>query len=100
MRMRISDTIAANLPRWITDILDRCGYGLLFRSAGFVPEGHLKIARRFNAGMASRASQVPKGRLNSINHFSRPFGNSDGVAGYPALKRRAILECPYGIRIF
>ena len=100
MRMRISDVIiAANLPRWITDILDRCGYGLLFRYAGFVREGHLKIARRFNAGMASRASQVPKA-LNSINHFNRPFGTSDSVAGYPALKRRAILECPYGTRIF
>jgi hypothetical protein len=64
-----------------------------------VPEGHLKIARRFNAGMAPIASQVPKGRLKPINHFSRPFGTLDLPATYPALKRRAILECPSGTRI-
>jgi hypothetical protein len=31
----------------------------------FVPEGHLVIARRFNAGMPAPFSQVPKGRLKS-----------------------------------
>lgn len=99
MRMRISDVfVAANLAHWITDILDRCGDHLLFRSAAFVPEGHLKIARRFNAGMEVEASRVPKGRLKHVSHFSRPFGTLDPHATYPALKRRAILECPYGTR--
>ena len=87
MRMRISDVIiAANLPGWIMDILDRCGYRLLFRSAAFVPEGHLKIARRFNAGMGSRASQVPKGRLNSISHFSRPSRDFGQCCRLPGVK--------------
>ena len=29
-----------------------------------VPEGHLKIARRFNAGYTIRRNVVPEGRLN------------------------------------
>src|SRR5438445_8293945 len=33
-------------------------------SPGIIPEGSMKIARRFNAGTATEDCQVPKGRLN------------------------------------
>ena len=101
MRVRGSDnSIGANPADWIRDSLDQCHDLLLVMSAGYVPEGHLKIARRFNAGMEAEASRVPKGRLKHVSHFSRPFGTLDLRAIDPALKRRAILECPYGTRFF
>jgi hypothetical protein len=40
----------------------------------FVPEGHLAIARRFNAGEAGTETLVPKGRLSILVALSRPFG--------------------------
>jgi len=99
MRVRGSDnSIGANPADWIRDSLDQCHDLLLVMSAGYVPEGHLKIARRFNAGMEAEASRVPKGRPKHVSHFSRPFGTLDLFAAYPALKRRAILECPSGTR--
>jgi len=99
MRVRISDVfIAANLADWITDNLDRCGDQLLLRSAAFVPKGHSRIARRFNAGIEAEASRVPKGRWKHVSHFNRPLGALDLLASYPTLKRRAILECPSGTR--
>jgi len=101
MRVRISvNSIGANPADWIRDSLDQCHDLLLLRSAAFVPEGHLKIARRFNAGMEAEASRVPKGRLKHGSHFSRPFRTLDIRVAYPALERRAILECPYGTRFF
>ena len=42
-----------------------------------VPEGHMKIARRFNAGMPATPGQVPKGRLKDGGvglDVSRPSG--------------------------
>ena len=42
-----------------------------------VPERHMKIARRFNAGRQAAAGQVPKERLKEKGNaysFSRPFG--------------------------
>ena len=32
--------------------------------AAFVPEGHLRITRRFNAELAPGPNRVPQGRLN------------------------------------
>jgi hypothetical protein len=69
------------------------------RPGGFVPEGHLIIARRFNAGEARKGTLVPKGRLRTPVAFSRPFG-TDLLFGFahPALKRRAILGGPSGAK--
>jgi hypothetical protein len=39
-----------------------------------VPEGHSRIARRFNAGEARKGVLVPKGRLKRVVVFNRPFG--------------------------
>ena len=64
-----------------------------------VPKGHVRIAQRFNAGMAGKRSRVPKERLNCGARglgFSRPFGTYAHRAAIPALKRRAILRCPSG----
>jgi hypothetical protein len=44
------------------------------RPGSFVPEGHLIIARRFNAGEVRAETLVPKGRLRIRIAFSRPFG--------------------------
>lgn len=65
---------AANFADLTSDIIDQYHYLMLFSSAAFVPEGHLKIARRFNAGVADGACRVPKGRLKHVRHFSRPSG--------------------------
>ena len=100
MRMHISDnSFCTNPADRIMDSLGQCQDRLLLKSAAFVPEGHLKVARRFNAGMAPSASRVPKGRLKWLIGFSRPFGTLDPHATYPALKRRASLECPSGTRM-
>ena len=59
----------------------------------------MKIARRFNAGRNARPEQVPKGRLTGGANrcsFSRPFGTQVLQVTFPALKRRATLECPSG----
>ena len=59
-----------------------------------VPEGQMKIARRFNAGMGATPEQVPKGRLKdgaTPYTFSRPFGTQILSTSFPALKRRATL---------
>ncbi len=69
------------------------------RLGSFVPEGHLTIARRFNAGEATKGARVPKGRLRTFLAFSRPFG-TDLLLGsaHPALKRRAIVGSPFGAK--
>ncbi len=69
------------------------------RLGSFVPEGHLTIARRFNAGEATKGTLVPKGRLRTLLAFSRPFG-TDLLLGsaHPALKRRAIVGSPFGAK--
>jgi hypothetical protein len=66
-----------------------------------VPEGRLKIARRFNAGYRRIITRVPKGRLvikRCRNCFSRPFGTWFNSFVFPALKRRAIVISPFGRR--
>ena len=37
-----------------------------------VPEGHLIVARRFNAGISPQTIPVPKGRLKTKGRFGRP----------------------------
>src|SRR5438128_2949596 len=59
-----------------------------------VPEGQMRIAQRFNAGMDATPGKVPKGRLKDGNDrftFSRPFGTRMQSTIIPALKRRAII---------
>ncbi len=63
-------------------------------AASRVPEGQMKIAQRFNAGMHATTGKVPKGRLKDGNDrftFSRPFGTRIQSTTIPALKRRAII---------
>ena len=75
------------------------------RQQDAVPEGHLIIARRFNAGKNQGMAQVPKGRLNGLRvacedgchqRISRPFGTKTSANSNPALKRRALIGCPSG----
>ena len=65
-----------------------------------VPEGHLRIARRFNAGDSGSDHKVPKGRLNASTILGSPIQPSLRDSGrrppFPALKRRAIFKCPSG----
>src|SRR5712664_1827406 len=42
------------------------------RHLNFVPEGHLRIARRFNAGLAGDEAQVPQGRLTGTQYELLP----------------------------
>src|SRR5213593_4758511 len=59
-----------------------------------IPEGQMKIAQRFNAGMDATSDKVPKGRLKDGNDrftFGRPFGTRIQSTTIPALKRRAII---------
>ncbi len=69
------------------------------RLGSFVPEGHLRIARRFNAGEATKRTLVSKGRLRTLLAFNRPFGTDLLLgAAHPALKRRAIVGSPFGAK--
>jgi hypothetical protein len=57
-----------------------------------VPEGRMRIAQRFNAGMDAVSGKVPKGRPNRWfwrGPFSRLYGTR--FDPFPALKRRAIV---------
>jgi hypothetical protein len=59
-----------------------------------VPEGHMKLAQRFNAGLDVAPGHVPKGRLNGYTparFFSRPFGTRILSTTNPALRGRAII---------
>jgi len=59
-----------------------------------VPEGQMRIAQRFNAGMDATPGKVPKGRLKDGNDrvtFGRPCGTRIQSTAIPALKRRAII---------
>src|SRR5687767_11657090 len=64
----------------------------------------LKIARRFNAGKRVGKTKVPKGRPNQAEKealiFNRPFGTYRLFASNPALKRWAIVACPFGTDFF
>jgi len=59
-----------------------------------VPEGHMKVALRFNAGIHATPAQVPKGRLKDGAEgylLSRPFGTRMLATRFLAFKRRAII---------
>src|SRR5258708_16638355 len=60
-----------------------------------MPEGWMKIAKRFNAGIAAKHVQVPEVRSTQLL-FKRPYGTRPQRQPPPALKRRAIFACPYG----
>ena len=61
-----------------------------------IPEGWLRIARRFNAGIAIEEWSSPEGTAESVQ-LSRPFGTYASRTSNPALKRRAIVVYPSGI---
>jgi hypothetical protein len=64
-----------------------------------VPEGRVRIAQRFNAGMGDEGCRVPKGRLTNsarVLPFIRPFGTYAIGTAFPALKRRVIVRSPSG----
>ena len=64
-----------------------------------VPEGHARIARRFNAGNGGTEPRVPKGRLNLGAGFAQsavPSGLDPWCGSLPTLKRWAIVKCPFG----
>src|SRR6266542_2156879 len=59
----------------------------------------MRIARRFNAGKHPARRTSPEGTAEGWRvglDFSRPFGTRDLLASNPALKRWAILDCPFG----
>jgi hypothetical protein len=58
----------------------------------------LRIARRFNAGKYGVWHPSPEGTAEGWGvglDFSRPFGTRTLLASNPALKRWAILDCPF-----
>ena len=68
----------------------------------FVPEGRLRIARRFNAGIKPGTTRVPKGRLRAGKMMANVMPVQPSLRDLfprlvnPALKCRAILGRPYG----
>ena len=59
----------------------------------------LRIARRFNAGKHPACHTSPEGTTERSGvglDLNRPFGTRDLLASNPALKRWAILACPFG----
>ena len=59
----------------------------------------LRIARRFNAGKHPACHTNPEGTTERSGvglDLNRPFGVRDLLASNPALKRWAILACPFG----
>jgi hypothetical protein len=65
---------------------------------GSVPKEYPRIAQHFSAGNWHLKDPVPKGRLKT-GSVSRPFRDSGPFSLFPALKRWAILNNPYGINI-
>ena len=64
-----------------------------------VPEGHARIAQRFNAGKGVPGESSPEGTVEWAERaveLSRPFGTNPRGHAHPALKRWAILACPSG----
>ena len=64
-----------------------------------VPEGPARIAQRFSVGDAAGCGSSPEGTAagtGPVPEFDRPFGTWCPVAVSPALKRGAILTCPFG----
>ena len=67
---------------------------------GLVPEGHARIARRFNAGNIATEHQVLKGRLNSEAGFHQsavPSGLELRRVPLPTLKRWASRASTWGL---
>src|SRR6185503_12464032 len=75
---------------------------LLVEKGGQVPLSRrdiLRIARRFNAGKNPAGYTSPEGTAEGWGaglDLSRPCGTRDRLAPNPALKRWAILACPFG----
>src|SRR6185436_19768095 len=77
-----------------------------FAHSRFVPEGLHENSPAFQRREQRRIAQVPKGRLIHIatpltngicgENVSRPFGTCNLMPFDPALKRRAIVVCPFG----
>jgi len=65
------------------------------------PEGTADLRRRLAMGIGRwvfSLSVLPSSRLSPLASclFNRPFGTPDLLASNPALKRWAILDCPFG----
>jgi hypothetical protein len=57
----------------------------------------------FTDGNSVAQSEAAKSRRDgrkSARQFNRPFGTRTVMDWFPALKRRAIVESPFGTRIF
>src|ERR1041385_224433 len=66
----------------------------------FIPEGHAKIAQRFNVGTSVQSARVPKGRLKTPSMSVVPSGLNHLGTLIPRLKPWAIFACPYGTKKF
>ena len=73
--------------------------GLYVTKAFFVPEGHMTIVRRFNAGTKRERQSSPEGTVDPAR-LSHPFGTYTSATSNPALKRRVILNHPSGMMRF
>src|ERR1041385_5826386 len=65
-----------------------------------VPEGHAKIAQRFNVGTPVHRAPVPKGRPKGLSTSVVPSGLNHFRTLIPRLKPWAIFACPSGTRKF
>src|SRR5579859_495062 len=68
MKKEIPRGRSGNSPRMLLNVDGVENSTLGQRHPSFVPQGHLRIARRFNAGLAGYETQVPKGRLTGAQH--------------------------------
>src|SRR5258705_8717085 len=85
----------------------RCAWGETI-SGTSLPEGDLKIARQFTAGLGCDIPSDPKGRVNPSSvldlflspamrqQFFRPFGTCCPYSTIPPLKGWAIVNSPFG----
>jgi hypothetical protein len=66
-----------------------------------VPEGRLKIARRFQCPVVVKSRISPEGtaeKRQASSLLNRPFGTFHFGHTNPALKRRAIFKRPPGLK--
>jgi len=68
MKKEIPRGRSGNSPRMLLNVDGVENSTLGQRHPSFVPQGHLRIARRFNAGLAGYETQVPKGRLTGAQY--------------------------------
>lgn len=83
MKKEILHHLSSNSPRMLLNLEREANPTQGQQHPSFVPEGHLRIARRFNAGLAGDGARVPKGRLtcagNAVFRPSLRDSKSDGV---------------------